>query len=218
MFRVVLADTNVLFGRTVRDYLLYSHEARLIRICWSRTILDELEKRLTSRFEGKNPDAPAVARRLIATMERYFPDSEVEVTQSDLTRFADLDLPDRNDIPVLAAAYAAQADIICTDNLSDFPAAAIERAAIDGVMSADQALLALMQHHPNEMAEVHRMVVLKNPRLGERQTIEKLEAAQCLEAAKGVQEITRPGGSHWVREHNRKNGHWRGYWRRNPSR
>ena len=130
MFRVVLADANVLYGRTVRDYLLYGHAARVIDVRWSETILGEVHDNLAENHGERNPNAAIVADRLIELLERHFPEAMVEVGPRDLAAFDAVTLPDPDDRHVLAAALAAEADIICTDDKTGFPAAA---AAIAGV-------------------------------------------------------------------------------------
>jgi hypothetical protein len=39
---VVLADANILFSRTLRDYVLYAADEGAIEIHWSRQILAEM--------------------------------------------------------------------------------------------------------------------------------------------------------------------------------
>jgi hypothetical protein len=39
---VVLADDNILFSRTLRDYVLYAADEGAIEVHWSREILSEM--------------------------------------------------------------------------------------------------------------------------------------------------------------------------------
>jgi len=39
---VVLADANILFSRTLRDYVLYAADEGAIEVHWSRQILAEM--------------------------------------------------------------------------------------------------------------------------------------------------------------------------------
>ena len=59
-----------------------------------------------------------VLERTSTVMDRYFPDA---VVTGYSARAAGLDLPDPDDIHVLAAAIEAGADTIVTRNLRDFP-------------------------------------------------------------------------------------------------
>lgn len=43
---VVLADANILFSRTLRDYFLYAADEGAIEIHWSQQILDEMSRNL----------------------------------------------------------------------------------------------------------------------------------------------------------------------------
>lgn len=195
MFRVVLTDANVLFGRTVRDYLLYAHNEGLIAVRWSKSILDELSRNLAKRY-AHNPEAASAAHRLIELLLRKFPEATVTPLDEHLAEFDDLDLPDPDDQHVLAAAMSAEADVICTDDKQGFPVVAVERTGAR-VHSADDVLTMLMNEFPSEMASIHRTVTAKNPKLTADQTVEKLRAAGCPKAAAGAQATTQRGGAHY---------------------
>jgi len=54
--RIVLADANVLFSRSLRDYLLVAGEEDLISVVWSNEILDEMARNLVKSLCSKvNP-------------------------------------------------------------------------------------------------------------------------------------------------------------------
>ncbi|MFJ2755606.1 hypothetical protein ACIO3S_08415 [Nocardioides sp. NPDC087217] len=61
---VVLADANILFSRTLRDYFLYAADAGAIELHWSQEILDEMSRNLRANI---GLDTPRSAR---ATDER----------------------------------------------------------------------------------------------------------------------------------------------------
>lgn len=69
-------------------------------------------------------------------MNRAFPSAEVETDGDAEAAVAELPLPDEDDRHVLAAAVAVEADVLCTDNLRDFPNAAMDEVGIR-LMSAD---------------------------------------------------------------------------------
>ena len=41
-----MADANILFSRTLRDYFLYAADEGAIEIHWSQSILDEMSRNL----------------------------------------------------------------------------------------------------------------------------------------------------------------------------
>lgn len=138
-FHIVLGDANVLYSRVLRDYLLYAMGRRVIRVHWSAAILDEVVEHLSQNVDGFDIRSGA---RLIAAMNGAFPYSEVIPTADDVAVVHTLALPDDDDRHVLAAAVAAEADVLCTDNIRDFPAEAMAAVGIQ-VMTAD-ALLAVL--------------------------------------------------------------------------
>jgi hypothetical protein len=50
---VVLSDANVLFSRTLRDYVLYAADEGTIEVHWSRQILAEMSR--NPREPGPQP-------------------------------------------------------------------------------------------------------------------------------------------------------------------
>jgi len=108
----VLLDTNVLFGAYLCDTVLRLAEAETFRPLWSEGILEELGRNLVVR----GLLAEHVERR-IAQMRRAFPDALVDGYEP-LVASMTCDPKDRH---VLAAAVRANAEVLVTFNLSDFP-------------------------------------------------------------------------------------------------
>ena len=115
--RVVLVDANVLFSRVLRDYLLYAAEQEIVSVAWSQAILDETKERLVSKLSGFTSES---ARRLMDALAQTFPDAIVEPTTKDYARLEGIALPDEDDRHVIAAALAADAHVICTDDTKGF--------------------------------------------------------------------------------------------------
>ncbi|KGM14213.1 PIN domain-containing protein [Cellulomonas bogoriensis] len=108
----VLLDTNVLFGAYLCDTVLRLAEAGTFRPLWSADILTELERNLLLRGIGDER-----AARRVAHMADAFPDALVEGYEP-LIGSMTCDPKDRH---VLAAAVRANAELLVTFNLADFP-------------------------------------------------------------------------------------------------
>ena len=130
-----LLDACVVAGALKRNVLLSLAAADFFRPRWSARILSETEAAIARMLADKGAsDAQAVARRQIAAMEAAFADARVEDYERLIPRFEGL--PDANDAHVIAAAVSAQASVIVTDNLRDFPAQTIRSHGIEA-KSAD---------------------------------------------------------------------------------
>lgn len=113
---VVLADANILFSRTLRDYVLYAADAGAIEIHWSQQILDEMSRNLRARLGLGSADTA----RLEQLMNTYIEYALVDIDPDDVARVEAVEM-DPGDRHVLAAALSADADILLTDNTRHFP-------------------------------------------------------------------------------------------------
>ena len=111
-----LLDANVLYPAGLRDFLLRLADQSLYAPLWSADIHAEWIGSVLADHPDHMED---VLERTRAVMDRHFPDA---VVTGYSARAAGLDLPDPNDIHVLAAAIEGEADMIVTRNLRDFPA------------------------------------------------------------------------------------------------
>ncbi|WP_419760221.1 PIN domain-containing protein [Acidisoma sp.] len=116
-----LVDACVLAGVLKRDLILSLAEAEFFRVRWSNRILDEAEAaihgiRVRKGYSDDKAKIDAKHSRLM--MQKAFEDSLVE-DFDNLISIADL--PDPNDLHVIAAAVKTQAAVIVTDNLRHFP-------------------------------------------------------------------------------------------------
>lgn len=127
---VVVLDANVLYPFGVRDALLRFAEAGLYRARWSDEILDEMVRSLLR----VKPDREASILRMRAAMVRAFPEALVEGYEGIITA---LELPDRDDRHVLAAAIRAGAQLIVTENQRDFPAEKLRSYNIETLTAAE---------------------------------------------------------------------------------
>ncbi|MFG1206909.1 PIN domain-containing protein [Xanthobacter flavus] len=139
---VVVLDANVLFPFRKRDVLLRFCEAGLFRARWSPQILDEWTRSLVAL----KPEFAASIQAQLAAMHAAFPEALVTGHEPLIEA---LELPDPGDRHVLAAAIRCGAQHIVTDNLSDFPAAAVDGFAIEAI-DADEFLARTFDLYPTE--------------------------------------------------------------------
>jgi len=129
----VTLDANVLHPQITTDLLLRLAERGLFRVVWSDEILAEVRDSLVRRGLDESR-----IRRRIQMMRDAFPEAMVgDVTPLLDSVSAEVEADDRH---VVAAALAARADAIVTNNLAHFPAAALIPVGID-VQSLDGFLV-----------------------------------------------------------------------------
>ena len=116
---VAFLDASVLYPAPLRDLLLELAVSNLYRAKWSARVHDEWTRALLRSRADLTAARLERTRRLMDAHAR-----DVLVTGfEDLV--PSLELPDPDDRHVLAAAIRAQADIIVTANLKDFPASSL---------------------------------------------------------------------------------------------
>lgn len=120
---VAVLDTAVLYPVGLADTLLRVAAAGLYQPVWSRDILVELRRTVLQDV----PDARIDKR--IADMNRAFPESLTTGYEALIPTLTN----DPGDRHVLAAAITAQASLIVTANLSDFPTVACSQFGIEAV-------------------------------------------------------------------------------------
>jgi predicted nucleic acid-binding protein len=179
LIRVVLADANVLCSRVLRDYLLYAADQEVIAIAWSSRILAEATEHLVENVAGFDH---AAARRLVVAMNRAFPLAEVEPTEEEFRRLAGIPLPDEGDRHVLAAALAAEATVLCTSNIRDFPAVVVEPLGIL-VLTPDQLLSRLLVEYEPQMLAVHHSAIASLKGATDASTVSALRRAGAATTA-----------------------------------
>ena len=110
----VLLDTCVLYPTVMREVLLGVAKTGLFDPLWSQRILDEWSRAAVKLGPAGQMQADAE----IAMVSAAWPNAQVKPNAGLLDR---LWLPDQNDIHVLAAAIAGNADVLITLNAKDFP-------------------------------------------------------------------------------------------------
>ena len=149
-----LLDTNVLYQAAVRDILLQLGVAGLIHPKWSADIGEELKRTL----QKQRPDLDfARYERLWAEMNNRFPAALNDGYQHLVET---LQLPDRDDRHVLAAAITGDCDAIVTSNLNDFPQKLIQPRGI-AVLHPDSFMLNLLRAQPITFCNALRNIRLR---------------------------------------------------------
>jgi len=141
----VVIDTNALYSMPLADTLLRAADRNLFDFAWTMGIMRELRE--TMLRQGFHPDA--VDRRLTA-MQRAFRDTEVTGYEE---RIPQLRLPDLDDQHVLAAAIHADARVVVTANVKDFPSDILAGYAISALTAAE-FLTDLIQEFPQPLLEI----------------------------------------------------------------
>jgi hypothetical protein len=117
---VAVYDACVLYPAPLRDFLLRIAKAGAVQPKWSRIILDECFRSILTNRPDLSPNAFDTTK---VAMERAFPSANVEDFELLIPT---IDLPDRDDRHVVAAAVHGRASVIVTLNLRDFPPSALE--------------------------------------------------------------------------------------------
>lgn len=142
-------DTSALYGATLNDLLLWLADGGAFRPLWSADVMDELERNLL-----KNGETPELVAKRIRTMTTYFPDAMVDGYE-DLIPGMTCDPKDRH---VLAAAVRANAEVLVTFNLKDFPADSTKAFDIE-VVHPDMFLLDQLDLFPGLVVTTLRKLV-----------------------------------------------------------
>jgi predicted nucleic acid-binding protein len=149
-----LLDANVLIPIHLTDLLLRLAEAETYRPLWSDQVLQEVERNLP-----KVGVAPEKATRRVSVMREAFADALV-TGYEPLVEAMTNDPKDRH---VLAAAVRANAEIIVTANVRDFPPAACDPYDI-GVVHPDDFLLDQLDLYEEETLSCIRELVADRTR------------------------------------------------------
>lgn len=142
---VALLDACVLAPLIEREALFAAAAEGLLRPRWSDRI--EQEWRGASAREARGLSQAEIDGDLAVARSR-FPDALVEGWEA---LEGPLSLPDWRDRHVLAAAIAAKATLLVTDNLRDFPRRALAGYGIEPI-AGDALLASLMAREPERMA------------------------------------------------------------------
>lgn len=182
---VVVADANILYSRTLRDYFLYSADAGAIEIHWSQQILDEMSRNLRENLGLSVADTI----RLERLMNEFIEYALIDVEPEDMTAVddADVHVDDRH---VLAAVVAADADILLTENVRHFPRVWMSDHGV-ALLTAGELLTRLGQQFPDKLRAAHAATVRYSPK-PEAEVLATLEAIVGEDAASIVRRLVDP--------------------------
>jgi len=169
-------DTNVIVPIEIRDLLFWFAYYDLYTPKWSKHIFEEWE----SVMERMNVE-PSERVKRIGKAHSAFPDALVKNYEGLVES---LNLPDEKDRHVLAAAIKANANVIVTNNLKDFPA---EYLATFGLSSkgVDDFLTDIIDLNTEIAVEAFKKLVLNrtNPDMDEYQVLDAFRANGIKDAA-----------------------------------
>lgn len=174
-FTAVL-DTNVIYPVIIRDILLWFAHYDLYTPKWSAHIFDEWREVMT-----RNGVAEKEATKRAQAPNRAFPDAFVHHYEGIIPN---LTLPDPKDCHVLAAAIKANANIIVTNNLKDFPKDYLETFGL-GAKSVDDFLTDIIDLNPEVSIQAFREMVIhkRNPKLDEYTVLDHLRTQGLIGTA-----------------------------------
>ncbi len=173
-----LLDANVLYSAGLRDFLLRLADQYLYRPLWSAVIHEEW---IANLLANRSDLTDAMLERTRTIMDEHFPEAVVTGYEALM---AELDLPDRQDRHVLAAAIRGRANVIVTLNLRDFPA---DRLAPHGLEARhpDDFIVGLFETQPGAVLAAVRghRAALKNPPRSREEHLAALERLGLVQTA-----------------------------------
>lgn len=190
---VVVADANILFSRTLRDYFIYAADEGAIEIHWSQEILDEMSLNLRENLGLSRTDTS----RLEELMNGYLEYALIDVDPMDLAIVEDVEM-DAKDRHVLAAAISADADILLTENTRHFPREWMSDHDLE-LLDAGELLTRLAENFPDKMRAAHEKAVRYSPK-PEAAVLATLETIVGTVAAGAVRSVVGRLGEREVEE------------------
>lgn len=191
---IALLDANVLYSKVLSDYFVHAQFGRLIAVKWSSAILEEMIRNKKDKASKQFSDPEELRPRLDAAeglrnyIRREYPRAIVEPGPEHFVPFAHLSVPDPDDRHVVAAAVAARANYLCTNNTPDFPDPVMDHLGIQRV-TPDQLLHGLAADKPVEMLRAHQRTIAWTPGATHRKTLDTLRRAQAPNTADRIEKL-----------------------------
>lgn len=187
---VVIYDACVLYPAPLRDLLVRLANTGIVRARWSKQILDECFRNILKSRPELNEESLARTREL---MNQAVPDCLV----TGFDALVDgIDLPDRDDRHVLAAAIRAGAQTIVTFNLKDFPEDKLAPYNVEA-KHPDEFVLDAIDLAPGAVATVvsNQAAALKNPRRTVADLLDTLRDQGLVRSVAKLREVFGVGDS-----------------------
>ena len=181
---IVVYDACVLYPAQLRDLLVRVGMTGIAQVKWTDEILDECFRSILKKKPELTPERLERTRTL---MNRAVRDVLVEGYQGLVDG---LELPDKDDRHVLAAAIRCGAQAIVTANLKDFPAEALAPYDVEP-LHPDRFLLDLLDLAPGVILKVldEQVRALKNPPMELAELLERLEDNGLVQAMAEVRRL-----------------------------
>lgn len=147
---VVLVDANILFSRTLRDWLFQlclASDRKVFDLKWTEDIVVEV---LYNIRETRPDISGGYIAKIREHIENIMPDGKVTQYQVPGTYQG----KDQSDAHVHAAAEACRADILLTENVKDFRLSGLESALPYEVQTADEFFTLVDNSSPSTVREV----------------------------------------------------------------
>ncbi len=137
----ILLDSCVILSRLPRELMICAAREGEFNLAYSQSIEDETMH--VAHRKGLEVDIASAFIEL-----RLYAEKVQEAVHDGLW------LPDENDRHVALSAIGGQCDLICTENLRDFPKSALAPLGIEA-LSPDQILTPLALGHPNLIKNIN---------------------------------------------------------------
>lgn len=169
-------DTNVIYPITIRDLLLWFAHYDLFTVKWSDGICEEWV-----RVMRKKGIAQVEIEKRVRRMNDAFPDALVLNYEGLI---AGLALPDMDDRHVLAAAIKANANLIVTNNLSDFPETELSKYGLEA-KNADEFLTDIIDLNHERALEAFKEMVAnrRSPEMDVYEVLDQLRRVDLKRTA-----------------------------------
>lgn len=139
-------DADNLYRRHTRNLLVWHALEGMFEPCWSTHILAETRKNLIANAAIEGPEAELKTDQILdrVTQALTISGAGLQVADADIAQIEDEMTNDPKDRHVLAAAVAASATVIITDNSKDFPERSLAPFSVRA-LTADEFLSELLQ-------------------------------------------------------------------------
>jgi predicted nucleic acid-binding protein len=183
----VIYDACVLYSAPLRDILMWLSITDLFRARWTEAILDEWSSNLLVNRPDLKPER-------IENTRRKMNESTLDCL---ITGYEDLieglQLPDPDDRHVLAAAIRAQAGVIVTFNLNDFPSDYLAQFGVEA-QHPDDFIMDLIDLSPGSVcmaAKQHRANLRKPPKTVDEylDTLEQQQLPKTVQALRKFEDL-----------------------------